>query len=387
MPTLRLFLDSLSCGFFTFFLSVALACPAFATTADDLCDAAADPCEVSAHIVVDPDSVLDFGPRVFRLLDGGSLVWADNLTINAGRCDVYPRTAVTEDKSSTATGFLTLNCDDLSIGGKISTVGGGILAAGAGSYALARRGRIKAKGKRVGAITIDMGGNITIGGKISARSKNGPVSGPFRIVSTDGDVTLAKRSRIKLRGTTADPSSDSFSVVSRVRNVFIEGKIDARAKSGAYSFNFEADSAVLLLRPGKIRARAADKGARIAFNSQSYFMALDGKIDARATNITNSADGPRLHACAADLILVGDKINVSDDASFASLILGAGDQVGLDDRATLSANAEGNIEICGNSSGVFIDPSATISPQPQAIGSNQCASPNSGVIFDLACTQ
>src|SRR5262245_66373764 len=71
-----------------FALLVAVSGPgssAFATTADDLCSAAADPCVVSATRTVTPGSILDFGTRQLDVKSTGSLVVNGGLmTINAG---------------------------------------------------------------------------------------------------------------------------------------------------------------------------------------------------------------------------------------------------------------------------------------------------------------
>src|SRR2546428_455712 len=64
---------------------VALARPALATTAADLCAASADPCVVDRTISVTTGSTLDLGSRALEVDRNGTLdVGAGTMTIRAG---------------------------------------------------------------------------------------------------------------------------------------------------------------------------------------------------------------------------------------------------------------------------------------------------------------
>jgi hypothetical protein len=48
-------------------------------------------------------------------------------------------------------------------------------------------------------------GDITVSGKIQAKSKVGTPPGEFRLVSNFGDITIAETAKIKIGGATANP--------------------------------------------------------------------------------------------------------------------------------------------------------------------------------------
>jgi hypothetical protein len=83
-------------------------------------------------------------------------------------------------------------------------------------------------------------------------------------------------------------------------------------------------------------------------------------------------------------------IDTSDNSYDGSIIIGAGDYVEIGSGgkgAKLLSKIEGDIEICGNTSGVWIRSSSKIIPEPYAVGSWECLSPTSQVIFMLDCYQ
>ena len=59
----------------------------------------------------------------------------------------------------------------------------------------------------------------------------------------------------------------------------------------------------------------------------------------------------------------------------------------VQDGAKVLSKIEGDIEICGNTSGVWIRSSSKIIPEPWAVGIWECLSPESQVIFMLDCYQ
>jgi hypothetical protein len=361
--------------------------PAGATDADDLCDSLDDPCVVSTTVSVDAGSVLDFDTRTLSLAPSGRIIWRSNLTITAGDCDFAPGSKIVEDKAtSPGTGFLSLNCDQSTLAGAITTVGAGVLVEGDGPHVLS--GKIQAKGDQVGVIAVDvygLPGHITVSGQIKAKAKLGPPPGEFRLVTNFGDVLVAATAKIKLQGLTADPFNEIVWLEAGSGSLTVDGKIDARAKTGAYAFNLEADQATTFGPKAQIKANAKETGAEIAINSQSASVTLRGKINAK---VSNASDGARVHVCAADDITVdAAKIDASDKGFDSSIILGAGDRVRLINKPKLTAKTDGDIELCGNTTGVTGVGTAKIVPDPEAVGKNICLSPNSQVIFFLDCNQ
>jgi hypothetical protein len=364
--------------------------PARATDPNDLCAPTDDPCEISSKVTVDPDSTLNFGSRTLSILADGSLTWSEDLTIDAGNCDFAPKSKVVEAKGSSGTGFLILNCGQSSLAGKVTTVGAGILIEGDGPHLMS--GSITAKGDQVGVIAYDSyqpPGHITVSGKIIVKSKLGTPPGEFRMVTNWGDILITSKAKIKVAGQTADPFSEYFWFETGSGTLTINGKIDARAKDGAYAFNLEADQDVVFGPGSRIKANATGKGPEMAINSQSATVRLQGKIQAKVKNKTEEA---KVSICASDDIYVEDRasIDTSDDGFGGSIIIGAGNYVEIgsgDKGAKLLSKSDGDIEICGNTSDVWIRSSSKIIPEPEAVGIWECLSPWSEVIFMLDCYQ
>lgn len=253
-------------------------------------------------------------------------------------------------------------------------------------------GSITAKGDQVKPIGIDSygpPGDITVSGKIIVKSKLGTPPGEFRMVTSWGDIVITPEAKIKVSGQTADPFYEYFWLEATSGALTINGKIDARAKDGAYSFSFEADQGVLFGPGSRIKANATGEGAEMAINSQSATVTLQGKIQAKVKDVQ---DGGKVHICAAEDIYVEDRasIDTCDNSAAGSIIMGAGDYVEIGSGgkgAKLLSKIEGDIEICGNTSGVWIRSSSTVIPEPWAVGIWECLSPTSQVFFMLDCYQ
>jgi hypothetical protein len=231
-------------------------------------------------------------------------------------------------------------------------------------------------------------GDITVSGTIQAKSKLGTPPGEFRLLSTFGNVTLTETAKVKVKGVTANPFSEFFYFEADSGALTVNGLVDARAKTGAYALNFEANQDVVFGPRSKVVAKAATTGAEIAINSQGADVTLQGKVLAAARAVT-SGDGPRVHVCAGDDILVDQKavIDASSGGFDGSIILGAFDvaRVGtVSVGAKLLAKTDGDIEVCGGTSG-SISASSTVVPDPEAVGTGVCLSPTSQVIFFLDC--
>jgi hypothetical protein len=369
--------------------------PARATDPNDLCAPTDDPCVISSKVTVDPDSTLNFGSRTLSITDQGSLTWSERLTIDAGNCLFAPKSKLVEAKGSSGTGFLILNCNQSTLAGKVTTVGAGVLIGSHdpnsdGPHVMS--GSITAKGDQVGVIAWDSyrpPGHVTVSGKIIVKSKLGTPPGEFRIVTNWGNILITSKAKIKISAQTADPFSEFFWFETGSGTLTINGKIDARAKDGAYAFNFEADQDVVFGPDSRIKANATGEGAEIVINSQSASVRLQGRIQAK---VKNKTDEGTVNICASDDIYVEDRasIDTSDDGFGGSIILGAGDYVEIGSGgkgAKILSKSDGDIEICGNTSGVWIRSSSKIIPEPWAVGIWECLSPWSGVIFMLDCDQ
>lgn len=369
-------------------LSVSAVDRAAATVADDLCDPGDDPCVIGGVVTIDPGSVLTFGARTLQLAPGAKVSWTGDLAVHAASCDFQRGSTLAESAASSGDPILSLNCATSTLDGRIVARGAHILVHGEGPHVLS--GQIKVAADQAGVFAVDSiaaPGYITVSGKIGVTSKAGTLPGEFRLNTTFGDITLTDKARIKLKALTADPFTEFFYLLAASGTVTVDGVIDARAKTGAYAFNFEGDQAVTFGPKSKLMAKAAGTGAEIAINSQSESVTLRGKIFAQTKFITS--DGPRVRVCAGEDILVDAKasIDASTGGADGSIVLGAFDtaRVGTVSRgARLLARTDGDIEVCGGTSG-SISGSSVVIPDPEAVGTGVCLSPESGVIFLLDC--
>lgn len=369
--------------------ALALVCarPAIATVADDLCGALDDPCVVTGKVVVDPSSTLDFGTRTFRIAEKAKLTWRDDLTIHAGACEFQPKSQVVEDKTSTGTGFLELNCDSTSLLGKIKTKGSGVLAEGDGPHEWG--GLISVKGDTLSVIAIDsygLPGNITLSGKIIAIAKVGAPPGEVRFISNFGNIEVGEKAKMQVKGVESDPSSEIIWFEAGSGTLDIRGKIQAKTKTGAYQMAFEADGNVTVHPKSKIQCKGKGNGAEVGFNSQSGSVTIFGKVQVPAKE---PSDGPKIRICAAADATVEEKgfLDASDKSSDGSVIIGAGDVARIQAGAKVFAKHDGDIEVCGGTSG-SVSSQAKVDPPPEETGmTGECLSPNSQFIFFLDCNQ
>jgi hypothetical protein len=255
-----------------------------------------------------------------------------------------------------------------------------------GPYVLS--GTIQAKGDQVGVIAIDaIGGDITISGKIKAQSKSGTPPDEFRLISNFGNVLIEESAKIQLKGATADPFGQFFVVEAGTGTLTVNGTIDARAKLGAYAFNLESNGALVFGPKSKIVASAKGTGPEMAINSQLATATLRGQIAAK-TSAVDPGNGPRVRVCAGTDLSIAATAKIDASAGFeGSIILGAVDNALVQGGAKLSSKKQGDIEVCGGTSGA-ISSHAKVVPEADAVGTYNdagCLSPESQVIFDLDC--
>src|SRR5690242_7957202 len=136
---------------------------AFATTADDLCSAVADPCVVSATRTVTPGSVLDFGTRQLDVKSTGSLVVNGGLmTILAGSVHVETHGEILGVLANNMAGSI-----------KITTTGDIMVDTGANGP-----GSIEVTASdNPGQIDLVAGGNVTVAGIVAADATGSQGSG------------------------------------------------------------------------------------------------------------------------------------------------------------------------------------------------------------------
>ncbi len=369
---------------------VSLLAPAIrqatATVADDLCDPLDDPCVIAGSVTLDPGSLLTFGGRAVRLAPDAKVSFSGGLAIHAASCEFLRGSTLAEGTPSDE--LLILGCATSTLDGRISLQGATLLLSGAGPHVLS--GQIKVAAAQAGTIGIDSvaaPGHVTISGKIDVKSK-GSLPGEFRVLTNFGNIAVTEKARIKLRAATADPSSEFFFLEAPSGSVTVDGLIDVRAKLGAAALNVEGDQAVVFGPKSKVIARATGTGARIAINSQSASVTLRGKIQAPSKALTGG-EGSRVRVCAGDDVLVAGRssIDASTGDHHGSIIIGAFDRATVGEAtagARLLARTEGDIEVCGGTSGL-IRSSSTVIPAPFAVGSGVCLSPTSGVLFSLDC--
>ena len=155
-----------------------LSTPAFATTADDVCPSAANPCTVSAAVTADPGSVLDFGSRQLDVTPTGSITIPTGLlTINAGSVRLETHGALLGGQTPDGTGANI----------KVTTTGDVRIETGASGDA-----RIDVSAvNNPGEVDVLAGGAVYILGRINAIGTGTNGSGGIINVSAGGNLTLS----------------------------------------------------------------------------------------------------------------------------------------------------------------------------------------------------
>jgi len=167
-----------------------------ATTAADLCAPAADPCQITRVIAVDPDSFIDLGPRELLVTSTGSLqVGTGAMTLQAGRLTIQTNGSLRASGSTTDPGgTISATADVMSIAGRIEASGapgGNITLTSRGDLHLT--GAIEAKSRSIdedgGQITL-AGTNLRIDAPVSATGGFQGFGGGIEITA-DGDLLIA----------------------------------------------------------------------------------------------------------------------------------------------------------------------------------------------------
>lgn len=179
-------------------LAVALWAPParlLATTANDLCNAAANPCVVSSPITVTNGSTIDVGARELRIASGGALdVGSGTMTLRAGTLTIASGGFVRAlGTPTTAGGTVTIEAGPITVGGTMDASGspGGsllITATGAFSATGSINAEALARDQVGGNIEINSAG-MTLGGAISLLGGPDAIGGDLSL-DTTGDLMV-----------------------------------------------------------------------------------------------------------------------------------------------------------------------------------------------------
>ena len=261
-----------------------------ATTAADVCDAMADPCELGRELAVDPGSTLDFGTRAFAIKapNGRLLVDAgDTLSISAGSMLI-----------------------ETGAGGRLRTAPAGSSAISivvGGAFTVTRVGVSSVaidmtSNAEPGTLDIQAGGDVTIGGEIHAQGAES--GGEVFIGSTGGRITLADR-------ILADSGFFGGFIVLNATGpieVTADGGMDVSSAVGFGSI--ELDTRASLVHAGRLVAKARFSEA-FGCDGGTLSLGADGDI-----TIDGAIDGDGdVEGCVGGILtmLAGGNIAVNGD--------------------------------------------------------------------------
>ncbi len=141
-----------------------------ATSADSICPAAADPCDITTRIDATPGSVIDVGERELRIVGAGSIVIQEgSLTLRAARLSAGASALIRTSGRTRAdpAANLRIEVSDLFYSGEID-----------------------ARGSPGGNIIVVSTGPVSISGQIRARSESGDANGGT-VEIRGGDVDIS----------------------------------------------------------------------------------------------------------------------------------------------------------------------------------------------------
>jgi cysteine-rich repeat protein len=283
--------------------ALALAAPAGATTAADLCAPTADPCVVAASTSVTSGSMLDFGSRDLVLRQRGTLrVGSGSMTIAARNVTLEPGAALLargRDDGSQRGGLIVITAT-----GHVR-----VLASGA------TRARIDLSSERFGGtVRLQTGGDVEIAGEIAQHATTPAGQGGVLTMDTAGSVVLAA-------GSLVNASGGSGAVGGSVR-------LTARGE---------------IVVGGPIDVSGGDGGTLMLDSTGSGISTLAGaRLDASATGTFN--DGGSVTLLAAGGITLRGPVS---GRGAGSTLEGGG--VG----GFLTAVARGSIEVAGGATADF----------------------------------
>ncbi|MGH7788444.1 MAG: hypothetical protein ACRERC_16360 [Candidatus Binatia bacterium] len=191
-------------------LLLGCAAPALATTADDLCNPAADPCTVNTTRAIDDDSVIDVGSRTLLIGPSGTLDVADGtMTIKAGTFTIQTGGRILAQEPDSSAGTVDVAAGSINLAGQIQargTPGGTVTLVSSGALTISTNGKVLA-GSSVqddsgGSVTVE-GADVTIAGEVNAL---GGLEG------SGGDLTIAASGALMVTGALDAHGGDGGSV-------------------------------------------------------------------------------------------------------------------------------------------------------------------------------
>jgi cysteine-rich repeat protein len=346
-------------------LAALAARAALATTAADLCPASADPCNVSSAVRVDPGSTIDVGARRLVIHPDGSL--------------------------AVGSGLMTIRCGSLVVqaGGALlargQVDGGSIVVTASGDIRVAAsdsaQGQIDASAASdPGDVSLSAGGDVAIGGQVTAQATAAAGDGGSVTVSAGDGVVLT--GRIGVGGGTGG-GGGTASIDAR-RDVAIDGPIDASGgETDGGSIDVQAGGNLVTGSTEAVDVSGgglSGSGGDASFLARGATLAIGGTVLGRAagSNEEGGGDGGSFSASApAGALRVDGKILMPGAAPD-----GAGGDAELD--AGVSLVATGTLSTSAPGDGGLLQ---LVSPTLSVEGTLDASSPGGGGIVVLAaCT-
>ena len=297
---------------------LVLVAPAGATTANDICGAADDPCLVKVNgVAVTPGSTLDFGTRTLRVPPGAQLMvtgTGGSMTVKAGAVDIQ----------ATGQGAGLMRA----VGGNITVI------AASGDVNVRKMGnavaRIDVSGPPTGADggNIDLeatAGNVFIDGVLddggNATNANGG-----SVSLTGATVVLGTASEIDLGG--KNDGAGGTLTIDATANVTVGGKIDG---TGGFSGGGEID---------------VDAGGIVVTNANIDLQALQGGGDGGTLNIGALAP-------VGGSVTLGGSVDLSGDSD--SDFSGSGGELDITSNGSIVITAPVNASSGDGGTGGVVD--------------------------------
>jgi hypothetical protein len=316
-------------------LMAAFAVPArtaWATTAADVCPAAANPCNVTSNITVANASVLDFGTRALVVTHGNSLaVGTNTMTILAGSLVIQPG------------GSITANGINGNFGGNITIKTIGDITVQAAGTA---NGRIDLSGDGGGGFaTISAGGAFVLDGVANAQSTNSANDGGEIDVQTGTTLTVNGTFNVS-GGNLGAGGTISFEGEG---GVSVPGTLDASGGDfDGGEIDIDSQNADVSVGPMSIDGAATGSGGLVSITAQGNITLNALITGAGAGSGGNGGDGGEVDAIAIGTTKILAPISLpSGDGGFGgTLDLEAGTAGDLIIGAALKVNGIGTSS-CG----------------------------------------
>jgi cysteine-rich repeat protein len=246
-------------------LMLALVPPSYATTADDVCPPATDPCVLlSGTIAVTDGSVLDFGTRDF-VLGGGA---------------ANPRLDAAGGGMVIIAGSVTLNS-----GSALLARGGTIALTVSGDVTVAGNARIDVSDfVSPGTVTIDADGDVAVQGVITTQGTGAESGNGVLSVLAMGNVLVP--GTINLQGGSGDLGGDVI-IQAPMGSVSVTGLIDATGGFGGGGIDITAGDTISTFGFGRLDAKATGSegdGGSVDLLSTGGDINLQAAIEAQGSD-------------------------------------------------------------------------------------------------------